>query len=73
MSSLSDGDDFSRSIKDVLRKPVMRPLACASCGSAMVYYDFRFWLSGEDDSWTVPVGFCADCDGLPAVGRDAVA
>jgi hypothetical protein len=44
---------------------VPRPEGCSWCGSALVYRQARLSIYESNESVTISVGFCEQCDGLP--------
>jgi len=46
---------------------------CASCGADLVYLNAHFQVYEESTHFTVPIGFCPYCDGLPNAIDAAVA
>ena len=42
---------------------------CAECGSVLRYLPMQFWLEGCEQSWNIPLPYCADCNPLPLSGE----
>jgi hypothetical protein len=49
------------------------PKFCDSCGADLVYVKAVFREFAGTNKFVLPLGFCPDCDGLPAVQRGEVA
>jgi hypothetical protein len=65
-----------RNFLDALRKHLAAsaklPSCCASCGADLVYLKAHFQVYGGSTHFTVPIGFCPCCDGLPKANNAAV-
>lgn len=40
---------------------------CKRCGLLMTHVGAHFWLDGSDESWEIPLSYCANCN--PEVGN----
>jgi hypothetical protein len=65
--------DFVGALKDHLAKKPTLPKICVSCGADLVYLNAVFQVFGEKDRFTMPLGFCPFCDGVPTLPESAVA
>lgn len=64
---------FLDALREHLSANPKLPNCCASCGADLVYLKARFQVHEESTHFTVPIGFCPYCDGLPAARDAAVA
>jgi hypothetical protein len=69
----AEKQDFFRELQNL--RPPDHALAkfCLACGAELVYLNAKFQVYGESTNFTIPMGFCPYCDGIPAVISSAVA
>jgi hypothetical protein len=65
--------NFLGALQEHLATNPKLPNRCASCGADLVYLKARFQVYEESTQFTVPIGFCPYCDGLPTATDAAVA
>jgi hypothetical protein len=65
--------NFLDALREHLAANPNLPNCCPCCGADLVYLKAHFQVYEEPAHFTVPIGFCPYCDGLPIASDAAVA